>query len=136
MEKVIRLLACLRAYPIPGAGILAIEGALPIPSEGPKPDILAGFVVVLVPVVASAALGGSDMDPARGPIEAIGVGRHPGAIRARPRFSLIDHGSHGPASRRLSCRPAVPTVPSNGPELRCQMTRDRFRDCTVSPTES
>ena len=40
--------------------ILAIEGAFPIPSQGPEPDILFRLVGLPVPVVAPAPLGGPD----------------------------------------------------------------------------
>ena len=56
-------------------GILPIEGAPPISSEGPEPDVLAGFVVELAPVVATAPLGGPDMDPAGGPVDRSGIAR-------------------------------------------------------------
>ena len=41
-----------------------VEGAPPIPSERPEPDVRAGFVVELVAVVASAPLTGPDPYPA------------------------------------------------------------------------
>ena len=53
------------ACPIPQ--ILAIECAFPVFSQGPEPDVLFRLVVLLLPVVASAALGGSDTDPTGGP---------------------------------------------------------------------
>ena len=37
--------------------ILPVEGALPIISEGPEPDVLPGFVAQLVPMVAPTSLG-------------------------------------------------------------------------------
>ena len=40
--------------------ILTIEGALPVPSKGPEPDVLFRLVVLFVPLVAPAPLGGSD----------------------------------------------------------------------------
>ena len=55
------------------ARIFAIECALPIASEGPEPDVLAGIVEELVPVIAPPALSGSDVDPAVGPVDGAGV---------------------------------------------------------------
>ena len=55
--------------------ILPVEGALPILSEGPEPHVLPGLVVQLVPIVAPASLGGSDMEPAGGPVDGAGVSR-------------------------------------------------------------
>ena len=46
--------------------ILAIEGAFPIPSQGPEPDILFRLIGLPVPVVAPAPLGGPDAGPAAG----------------------------------------------------------------------
>ena len=48
---------------------------MPIPSERPEPDVLAGFFEPPVPVVAPAPLGGPDMDPARRPVDRAGVAR-------------------------------------------------------------
>ena len=59
----------------PPRWILAIEGAFPVPSQGPEPDILFRLVVVPVPVVAPAPLGGADMDPARCPVDRAGISR-------------------------------------------------------------
>ena len=47
--------------------ILAIEGAFPIPSQGPEPDILFRLVGLPVPVVAPAPLGGPDAGSSRRP---------------------------------------------------------------------
>ncbi len=58
-------MAGLRVPWMSAAGILAYMGAPPIPSEGPEPDVLAGFVVQLVAVVASAPMGGPHPYPAR-----------------------------------------------------------------------
>ena len=58
-----------------GRLILPIEGSFPIFSEGPEPDVLARLVEQLVPVVAPASLGGSDMEPARSPVDGAGVAR-------------------------------------------------------------
>ena len=55
--------------------ISAIEGSLPIAPEGPQPDVLAGLVAELLPVVAAPALGSSDTDPARRPVHGAGVAR-------------------------------------------------------------
>ena len=55
--------------------ILAIEGAFPIPSQGPEPDILFRLVGLPVPVVAPAPLGGPDAGPAGGPVNGAGVAR-------------------------------------------------------------
>ena len=59
----------------PPRWILAIEGAFPVPSQGPEPDILFRLVVLPVPVVAPAPLGGADMDPARCPVDRAGISR-------------------------------------------------------------
>ena len=55
--------------------ILTIEGAFPVPSQGPEPDILFRLVLLPVPVVVPAPLGGADMDPAGGPVDRAGVAR-------------------------------------------------------------
>ena len=60
--------------------ILAIEGSFPIFSEGPEPDVLLGLVVVLLPVVAPATLGGSDVGPAQCPVDRSRLGA-PGSAR-------------------------------------------------------
>ena len=52
--------------------ISAIEGSLPIAPEGRQPDVLAGLVVELLPVVAAPALGSSYTDPARRPVHGAG----------------------------------------------------------------
>ncbi len=54
-------------------GVLAVERSLPIPSERTEPDVLAGLVVELVPVVAPAPLGGPNVDPARRLVDGAGV---------------------------------------------------------------
>ena len=72
--KVIRSVARVHSHST-ATGILAIEGALPIFSEGPQPDVLSRLVVQLVPVVAPAALGGADTGPARGAVDGAGVAR-------------------------------------------------------------
>ena len=43
---------------------LLVEDAFPVFGEGPEPDVLFGFAVLRVGIVATASLGGSDMDPA------------------------------------------------------------------------
>ena len=55
--------------------ILTIERAVPVSSQGPEPDILFRLVVLPVPVVAPAPLGGADMDPARCPVDRAGISR-------------------------------------------------------------
>ena len=55
--------------------ILTIERAFPVPSQGPEPDILFRLVVLPVPVVAPAPLGGADMDPARCSVDRPGISR-------------------------------------------------------------
>ena len=55
--------------------ILAIEGAFPIPSQGPEPDIFFRLVGLPVAVVAPAPLGGPDAGPAGGPVNGAGVAR-------------------------------------------------------------
>ena len=55
--------------------ILTIERAFPVPSQGPEPDILFRLVVLPVPVVVPAPLGGADMDPARCPVDRAGISR-------------------------------------------------------------
>ena len=55
--------------------ILTIERAFPVSSQGPEPDILFRLVVLPVPVVAPAPLGGADMDPARCPVDRAGISR-------------------------------------------------------------
>ena len=51
-----------QGLPAEGMG-LPVEGALPVPPQGPQPDVLLGFVEAFVPIIASAALGGADPDP-------------------------------------------------------------------------
>ena len=115
--------------------ILAIEGAFPIPSQGPEPDILFRLVVLLVPVVAPPPLGGSEMDPSRGPVDGAGVSRRfdrPGDPGALPLPGRGDAGAvHGPRSgdhpRGVPARPAQrrarPALrggggaPAGGPDL-------------------
>ena len=53
--------------------ILAIEGSSPVSSERPQPDVLSGFVVVPVQIIAPPPLGGSDMEPPGGPVDGAGV---------------------------------------------------------------
>ena len=55
--------------------ILAIEGAFPIPSQGPEPDIFFRLVGLPVAVVAPAPLGGPDAGPAGCPVDRAGVAR-------------------------------------------------------------
>ena len=55
--------------------ILTIERAFPVSSQGLEPDILFRLVVLPVPVVAPAPLGGADMDPARCPVDRAGISR-------------------------------------------------------------
>ena len=47
----------------------------PVLAKGPEPDVLYGLVASCVSAVASAALGGSDLDPARGLVEDAGEAR-------------------------------------------------------------
>ena len=56
-------------------GILPIEGASPIFSEGAEPDVLFGLGSFRVPVVAAPALGGPDAGPARRAVDGAGVSR-------------------------------------------------------------
>ena len=46
-----------------GLLIVAVDSAFPVFSERPEPDILLGFVVQLVAVVAPVPLGGFDVGP-------------------------------------------------------------------------
>ena len=62
-------------WPDPSGSIPAIEGSLPIASERPEPEVLAGLVAELVAIVAPAALGGCDVNPARGSMDGAGVAR-------------------------------------------------------------
>ena len=55
--------------------ISGIEGSLPIAPEGPQPDVLAGLIAELLPVVAAPALSSSYTDPARRPVHGAGVAR-------------------------------------------------------------
>lgn len=41
-----------------------VQSSPPVLSEGSEPDVFPGLVPLGVPVVATAALGGSDLDPA------------------------------------------------------------------------
>ena len=60
---------------VTGCSILPIEGALPIFSEGAEPDVLFRLGSFRMRVIAPTALGCSDPDPARGPINGAGVAR-------------------------------------------------------------
>ena len=62
-------------YPFGSRGILAIESALPIASEGAEPDILFWLGAFHVRVVAPSTLSGPDMGPAGGSIDGAGVAR-------------------------------------------------------------
>ena len=46
---------------------------MPIPSEGPEPDVFPDLVAEPVPVVASASLHSSGLYPARCLVDGVGV---------------------------------------------------------------
>ena len=77
--------------------ILAVEGAFPIPSQGPEPDILFRLVGLPVPVVAPVPLGGPDAGPAGGPVNGTAVpGERPPA-QGREDVAESDRDAGSPA---------------------------------------
>lgn len=82
------------------------SGGLPVPSEGPEPDVPFGLVVEVLDVVAPTALGGADAGPLGGATDSTGL-----AQGQYEKFGLGSKGDRPSPNRRDSAsRRASPVL--------------------------